>query len=103
MKHTAHVLNDEGDIVLTWDPHVKADRENMQQVFATFIEQGYEAYAVSDKPSRLDAILGAKYTKKRVDKLDVAIGKLILCKKVVVAPATVQGGYPTQGMNQGRL
>jgi hypothetical protein len=41
MKHTAHVLNDEGDIVLTWDPKIHEDRENMKQMFATFIEQEF--------------------------------------------------------------
>lgn len=104
MKHTAHVLNDEGDIVLTWDPKIREDRENMKQMFATFIEQGYEAYVVNEKPGKLDAMLGAEYVKtKQVFDLDETIGKLIMRKKVVLAPATVHGGYPTPGMNQGRL
>ena len=104
MKHTAHVLNDEGDIVLTWDPKIREDRENMKQMFTMFLEQGYEAYAVNEKPSRLDAMLGAKYVKnKQVFDLDETVGKLIMRKKVIVAPAKVHGGYPKPGMNQGRL
>jgi len=104
MKHTAHVLNDEGDIVLTWDPKIPEDRENMKAMFATFLEQGYEAYAVNETPGKLDAMLGASYAKtKRIVDLDATIGKLIMRKKVVIAPATVHGGYPNPGMNQGRL
>lgn len=104
VKHQAHVLNEEGDIVLTWDPKIPEDRANMSQMFATFLEQGYEAYVVNEKPGRLDAMLGAKYTKtQQVFSLDDTIGKLIMRKKVVLAPATVHGGYPEPGMNQGRL
>ncbi len=104
MKHKAHVLNEEGDIVLTWDPGIKEDRENMKEIFTVFLEQGYEAYAFNDEPSKLDAMLGAEYTKtKQVFELDETIGKLIMHKKVIVAPAKVKGGYPHSGMNQGRL
>lgn len=102
-KHTAHILNEEGDVVLTWDPHVRQDRENVEEIFHILLEKGYEMYAVNEEPGKLDAMLGAKYSKTRVEDTKKITGKLIMCKKLVVAPAAVLGGYPKPGMNKGRL
>ena len=103
--HQAHILTDAGDVTICWNPSNTKDVEDAKATFKHFMQQGYEAYVVvKGEPSLANRLFKTEPEELHsVDKFDETIGKLLMRKKVVLAPTTVQGGYPTSGMNEGRL
>jgi hypothetical protein len=101
-KSVAHVLTDAGDVEVKWDPKDADDCKAAESSFRKLLEEGYEAYIVEGS-EMLDKVLGSDTNKVGIEDFDRKAGRLLMSKKVVVAPARVQGGYPTEGMNLGRL
>ena len=101
--HTTHILNHDGDIVISWNPEEYQDECEMRSLYQTLIAQGYEAYAIEPNNNLLDLICGSSHSNRLMTEFDNEIGKMLLRKRVVLTPSTVQGGYPCAGMSEGRL
>lgn len=102
MTHVANVLTEAGDVEIRWDPKNADDCRAAESAFRKLLEDGYEAYVIEGAQT-LDKVLGSDTTKVGIEDFDRHSGILLMSKKVVVAPARVMGGYPTEGMNLGRL
>jgi hypothetical protein len=94
-KNIAHILNHTGDIVLSWDSSDPENVEGVKNIFATLIAAGYDAYTFE-----FDNVFDVEHDKEKIDVLDEKINKLIIQKKVVMAPTKVQGGYPVLNANE---
>lgn len=100
--HTAHILNQDGDIIISWNHEDPKEQDEMHDLFYTLIAQGYEAYAIEPNSSLMDLVCGSTQANQLMTDFDNDIGKILIRKRVVLTPA-VQGGYPKSGMSEGRL
>jgi len=102
-QHMAHVLSEEGDIVIKWNPDSRKDCAAAADLFETLLKEGYEAYATDQCSPLMSITGGSKYATHLISEFDEEIGQILVHKKVVLTPSQVQGGYPTAGMSEGRL